>query len=130
MSDTTRPRRTYRLDGERRIVFSLTGRAVTICNLSGDPKRLQPRRPKRMIPAGGARRDRTDDLLLAKQALSQLSYGPVSRDQRSEISNQSLAGLKPAATISDLLIADAWNWWAWEDLNFRPHAYQARALTN
>ena len=26
---------------------------------------------------GGARRDRTDDLLLAKQALSQLSYGPV-----------------------------------------------------
>ena len=21
-------------------------------------------------------------------------------------------------------------WWAWEDLNFRPHAYQARALTN
>ena len=20
-------------------------------------------------------------------------------------------------------------WWAWEDLNFRPHAYQARALT-
>src|SRR5690606_4118120 len=30
---------------------------------------------------GGARRDRTDDLLLAKQALSQLSYGPVSRSQ-------------------------------------------------
>ena len=30
------------------------------------------------ITAGGARRDRTDDLLLAKQALSQLSYGPKS----------------------------------------------------
>ena len=29
--------------------------------------------------SGGARRDRTDDLLLAKQALSQLSYGPVCR---------------------------------------------------
>src|SRR5690606_17144903 len=28
-------------------------------------------------PPGGARRDRTDDLLLAKQALSQLSYGPA-----------------------------------------------------
>ncbi len=28
---------------------------------------------------GGARRDRTDDLLLAKQALSQLSYGPDGR---------------------------------------------------
>jgi hypothetical protein len=33
----------------------------------------------RAIPAGGARRDRTDDLLLAKQALSQLSYGPGCR---------------------------------------------------
>ena len=33
---------------------------------------------------GGASRDRTDDLLLAKQALSQLSYGPdypISRQQ-------------------------------------------------
>ena len=28
--------------------------------------------------AGGAGRNRTDDLLLAKQALSQLSYGPIS----------------------------------------------------
>ena len=27
--------------------------------------------------AGGANRDRTGDLLLAKQALSQLSYGPL-----------------------------------------------------
>ncbi|MDB5159725.1 MAG: hypothetical protein JWR50_4432 [Mucilaginibacter sp.] len=30
---------------------------------------------------GGARRDRTDDLMLAKHALSQLSYGPVDRDK-------------------------------------------------
>ena len=51
---------------------------------------------------GGAERDRTDDLLLAKQALSQLSYSP-----------------DPARV-----------WWAREDLNLRPHAYQARALTN
>jgi hypothetical protein len=29
---------------------------------------------------GGARRDRTDDILLAKQALSQLSYGPIPRN--------------------------------------------------
>ena len=29
------------------------------------------------LEAGGANRDRTGDLLLAKQALSQLSYGPV-----------------------------------------------------
>jgi hypothetical protein len=53
--------------------------------------------------SGGARRDRTDDLMLAKHALSQLSYGPE------------------AAPVK---------WWAWEDLNLRPHAYQARALTN
>jgi hypothetical protein len=49
---------------------------------------------------GGGERDRTDDLLLAKQALSQLSYTP------------------------DV------NWWVWLDLNQRPHAYQACALTN
>jgi hypothetical protein len=29
------------------------------------------------VDDGGGRRDRTDDLLLAKQALSQLSYAPV-----------------------------------------------------
>ena len=72
-------------------------------------------------PTGGARRDRTDDLLLAKQALSQLSYGPL-RDQASAIRDQ--------ASDTRLPIPDAWSWWAWEDLNFRPHAYQARALTN
>ena len=36
---------------------------------------------------GGADRDRTDDLKLAKLALSQLSYGPV-RSQRSEVRGQ------------------------------------------
>ena len=49
------------------------------------------RRPVRKVlvvrQSGGARRDRTDDLLLAKQALSQLSYGPV-RYQKSGISSQ------------------------------------------
>ena len=49
---------------------------------------------------GGGERDRTDDLLLAKQALSQLSYTP------------------------DKI------WWVWLDLNQRPHAYQACALTS
>ena len=38
---------------------------------------------KSALTAGGARRNRTDDLLLAKQALSQLSYGPALRYQRS-----------------------------------------------
>src|ERR1043165_1866351 len=40
--------------------------------------------------SGGARRDRTDDLLLAKQALSQLSYGP-DRDQIPAIAIRALA---------------------------------------
>ena len=40
---------------------------------------MPPKRPKPdggTNEVGGAGRDRTDDLLLAKQALSQLSYGP------------------------------------------------------
>ena len=57
---------------------------------------------------GGGERDRTDDLLLAKQALSQLSYTP-------KVSN--------IANFVPLL------WWARVDLNYRPHAYQACALT-
>jgi hypothetical protein len=53
---------------------------------------------------GGARRDRTDDLLLAKQALSQLSYGPRGPKHQDD-------------------------WWAWDDSNVRPHPYQGCALT-
>ena len=64
------------------------------------------RRDEAFSAIGGANRDRTDDLKLAKLALSQLSYGPV------------------------VVLRSWWKWWAWEDLNFRPHAYQARALTN
>jgi hypothetical protein len=76
--------------------------------------------------SGGARRDRTDDLLLAKQALSQLSYGPVPTDV-SWCAEPQLA--RCAVTRLRLAWASE-GWWAWEDLNFRPHAYQARALTN
>ncbi len=49
----------------------------------GDPK--MSRQPNLLslcdvvlsVGVGGARRDRTDDLMLAKHALSQLSYGPI-----------------------------------------------------
>ncbi len=68
------------------------------------------------ISSGGARRDRTDDLMLAKHALSQLSYGPVTRRRMLQARRE-----RHMRSIK---------WWAWEDLNFRPHAYQARALTN
>src|SRR5207253_6983022 len=50
---------------------------------------LQTRPPAPLGDAGGGgERDRTDDLLLAKQALSQLSYTPVPevRNQNTEIS--------------------------------------------
>ena len=47
---------------------------------AGHPSRGIPAKlvslTKRRSRNGGARRDRTDDLMLAKHALSQLSYGP------------------------------------------------------
>jgi hypothetical protein len=52
------------------------------CHLAGNARRRNFKNPeyasrRSTLPDdGGARRDRTDDLLLAKQALSQLSYGP------------------------------------------------------
>ncbi len=75
---------------------------------------------------GGARRDRTDDLLLAKQALSQLSYGPFGAPAFAKATAGNLRygmACRPKPRRGE-------GWWAWEDLNFRPHAYQARALTN
>ena len=50
----------------------------------------------------GDERTRTADPLRAKQVLSQLSYVP----------------------------SNHWRWWARADLNSRPHAYQACALTS
>jgi hypothetical protein len=62
----SRPGAKVHIHGRRveRAVASQTGRGAT------------PSAPIRRRRSGGARRDRTDDLLLAKQALSQLSYGP------------------------------------------------------
>jgi hypothetical protein len=57
---------------------------------------------------GGGEGTRTPDPLLAKQVLCQLSYTPTIRC-RSDAEQM---------------------WWAWEDLNFRPHAYQACALAS
>ena len=52
---------------------------------------------------GGDKRNRTADLLLARQALSQLSYAPI------------------------LLHKE---WWAKVDSNHRPHDYQSCALAS
>ena len=119
MSDNTRRRTSHGRDdiAYANLFFLRTSissgadqKPFSLRSFDGQPSRFEEWRANRSCGAakvGGARRDRTDDLLLAKQALSQLSYGPATHGtQRSG------------------------KWWAWEDLNFRPHAYQARALTN
>ena len=92
-----------------------------------------PSRSCKAAKAGGARRDRTDDLMLAKHALSQLSYGPVPEDECFLSRSPSLA-LRRSSLRSrgpaEPKLQSSEGWWAWEDLNFRPHAYQARALTS
>src|SRR3982074_979297 len=61
--------------------------------MRSDVSRTIYSRPLRQssIPSGGARRDRTDDLMLAKHALSQLSYGPVPEDECFMLRSPSLA---------------------------------------
>ena len=49
---------------------------------SADKSRRLASRSREAAQAGGARRDRTDDLKLAKLALSQLSYGPIEKTQK------------------------------------------------
>ena len=91
---------------------------------------------------GGARRDRTDDILLAKQALSQLSYGPTAVTQTYvrdrvcfasgpfEQSSHGLLAFNQSTGLIDLPCGKpAAKWWARVDSNYRPHAYQACALT-
>jgi hypothetical protein len=80
--------------------------------------------------------------MLAKHALSQLSYGPVPEDEcsRGGLHTKycqpvfalwaSPGTLRFALSVAAPRGAEGEAWWAWEDLNFRPHAYQARALTN
>jgi hypothetical protein len=92
---------------------------------------------------GGADRDRTDDLKLAKLALSQLSYGPgfekwtgaanrscayvvtTGLPSRSSRTHQPAFGYGAAASSRFA----SGGWWARDELNVRPHAYQACALT-
>ena len=73
---------------------------------------------------GGADRDRTDDLKLAKLPLSQLSYGPVVEVEL----DCALSGFAPGLpSRSSTQLSEGW--WARDELNVRPHAYQACALT-
>ena len=78
MSDITRPHAAFRRHDGCGICFRRTSQGS--------------RAPREN---GGARRDRTDDLLLAKQALSQLSYGPGERTSHAQhdTERESMVGL-------------------------------------
>ena len=78
--------------------------------------------------SGGARRDRTDDLMLAKHALYQLSYGPHSR-RKGRLIGSPYAGVSRRSHCCPPEVSHE-VWWAQADSNCRPHAYQACALTN
>ncbi len=81
---------TLRIVKERQpILRSHTTRAISNCRV-------------RSRVNGGGERDRTDDPLLAKQVLSQLSYTPN----------------------------NGMGWWVWLDSNQRPPPYQDGALTD
>src|SRR5260370_18438540 len=61
---------------ERSYLFTMSD--ITPAHQASQPHGASERRSLRTSrnSAGGARRNRTDDLLLAKQPLSQLTYGP------------------------------------------------------
>ena len=96
------------------------------------PGRL-PSPPMRRTKPGGADGIRTHDLLVANQALSQLSYGPRIQMRNSEFGVRSER--RPTAAVcrslriphSPLRIK---NWWAQVESNHRPRPYQGRALAN
>ena len=78
----------------------------------------------------GADRARTDDIQLAKLALSQLSYSPEWRGLNCPVEGRRLEveieeiNFRPPAFDFRVGV------WAWVDSNHRPHAYQACALTS
>src|SRR5436190_9182860 len=86
MSEITHAATLVRMDNMRSDVFA------------DDDFGTQARRSS--ISAGGARRDRTDDLMLAKHALSQLSYGPVTRRRMLDwLAEPKLASTGPPSPI-------------------------------
>ena len=80
--------------------------------------------------AGGGERDRTDDLLLAKQALSQLSYTPLAR-HHARLRPSGYGGHQPSPMPGEASRSrvSGEGWWVWLDSNQRPPPYQDGALT-
>jgi hypothetical protein len=90
------------LIGELAKIVLFAANADGLRHLAGAPgssaKCASHEAPQDCSDVGGARRDRTDDLLLAKQALSQLSYGPAGRSPPKARSQKPEIG----SSISDL----------------------------
>ena len=127
-----RPTRDTAAPRERTNLFTLTKNQLI--------RRKQPVQPfgtklssHFLMMPGGGRRVRTDDPLLAKQVLSQLSYAPTigqhSPDSHPDQLFRHLTPRKNNPAKRQILLNQR-PWWAREDLNLRPHAYQACALTN
>src|SRR6185503_13326092 len=81
-----------------------------------DAERIGIERDPRTQP-GGADQNRTGDIRLAKPALSQLSYSPVGEARGRFRRTYLFREQEPQVG------------WARAELNCRPHAYQACALT-
>jgi hypothetical protein len=83
MSSQVRPANAVKPQGE---VWSAGLTLPSRCHLPRPASRLGNFIPDREN-IGGARRDRTDDLMLAKHPLYQLSYGPIFMSRSGELSS-------------------------------------------
>ena len=79
---------------------------------------------------GGADGIRTHDLLVANQALSQLSYGPFKLGTRNVKRGAQGHGNAVVLVPSSGLAVPRLEWWAQVESNHRPRPYQGRALAN
>src|SRR5258708_4736376 len=116
---------------DTRICLGLANRSGRSCYSPPSPRLRRTNLPGFAAKVGGADRDRTDDLKLAKLALSQLSYGPRNRFNlacQAEAAGGSPSSPQRAPTRQPSLLRST-GWWARDELNVRPHAYQACALT-
>ena len=94
--------------------WSQTGsnRRPHACKARALPAELWPRTRRRMLAGLPSRSSRQPARLR-----------PIARLRRAQTRFTGSGATALARRASE-------GWWAWEDLNFRPHAYQARALTN
>ena len=109
---------------DRESMVGLGGLEPPTSPLSGARSNHLSYRPGQLSQSlGGADRDRTDDPLLAKQVLSQLSYSPVAFSDSPHRDVRFFCELRGGNRVKPR------RWWVWEDSNHRPRPYQGRALT-